>query len=165
MTTTTLPFRGKQRTFTYTQSNTASADRVFPLLCPVRECDWLDGWTYRMIHSRSGLIEKNCVFTTPHHGSAETVWHVTQYQPELFQIEFLRVTPGEHVVRINIMLVPVDTDATLTTISYQYTALSEAQNRFIEEELEKSFRSSMMWWEKAINHYLNTGTKLKRSPL
>lgn len=157
-----MSFIGKQKTCTYKQLNHGSLDEVFPLLCPVRETDWLDGWDYTMVHSDSGFIEQNCVFTTPHHGESDTVWHVTQYDRESCRIEFLRVTPTENVVRINIELEELDSTETRTHITYQYTALNKEQNRFIEDDLERSFLDSMMWWEKAINHYLKTGNMLKK---
>lgn len=157
-----MKFTGDQKTLNFTQLNTGRVEDVFPLLCPVREKDWLDDWEYHMIHSLSGVIEKDCVFTTPHHGKFETVWHVTQYDRANHMIEFLRVTPTENVVRINIQLEEIDECQTRTLISYQYTALSEKQNKFIENDLEKSFLESMHWWEKSINHYLKTGVPLKK---
>jgi hypothetical protein len=33
----------------------APPDRVFPLLCPVRERDWLEGWEADMVYSASGV--------------------------------------------------------------------------------------------------------------
>ena len=158
-----MEFVAIQKTFEFTQENTGSIDEVFTLLCPVREKDWLDGWEYRMIHSSSGLIEKDCVFATPHHGKLETVWQVPQYDTVNYKIEFLRFTPAENVVKINIQLEKIDEHLTKTHISYQYTALNEEQNRFIETDLEKSFEESMKWWEKSINHYLKTGKMLKKS--
>lgn len=158
-----MSFQGLQRTFHYVQTNHGPIEEVFPLLCPVREADWLDGWTYRMIHSQSGFIEKDCVFTTPHHGEMETVWQVTQYDTSNFTIEFLRVTPMENVVRIGIQLEPMANQQTRALIDYQYTALNEEQNRFIESELENTFQESMLWWEKAINYYLETGEMLRKS--
>ncbi len=107
-----MEFKGIQKSLNFTQSNTGSIEEVFPLLCPVREKDWLDGWDYRMIYSSSGLIEKDCVFTTLHHGKFETVWHVTQYDKVNYKIEFLRVTPSENVVKINIHLERVNEQQT-----------------------------------------------------
>ena len=57
-----MSFNAVQKTLTFKQLNNAEPEKVFPLLCPVREKDWLDGWNYKMIYSKSGLIEKNCVF-------------------------------------------------------------------------------------------------------
>jgi hypothetical protein len=158
-----MAFKGLKRTLSYTQTNDGHINDVFPLLCPVKEKDWLDGWDYEMVHSSSGLIEKDCVFTTPHHGKYSTVWQVTQYDKENYFIEFLRVTLQENVVKINIQLTPISTDETRVKIDYQYTALNEEQNAFIETELEESFIESMQWWEKAINHYLKTGKMLKKA--
>lgn len=151
-----------QKTFHHLQHNTAPPEKVFPLLCPVREYDWLDGWQAKIIHSESGLVEENCVFTTPHHGEMETVWHVTKHDPENFEVAFVRVTPGENVVRIQIKLVPEGDAATQSRISYQYTALNEAQNEHIRENLPAEFAESMNWWERALNHYLDTGEMLKK---
>ena len=33
-----------QKTFTFNQLNEGTPEQVFPLLCPVREKDWLDGF-------------------------------------------------------------------------------------------------------------------------
>lgn len=152
-----------RKTFTYTQVNTANINKVFPLLCPVREKEWLDGWEYEMVHSVSGLIEKDCVFTTPNPNGANAVWYVTRYSREMFAIEFLKVTPGECVARITIELEPVGEHQTLSHISYSYTALNEEQKRMLDLVMGQRFMKAMEWWEKAINHYLSEGKILKRS--
>jgi hypothetical protein len=157
-----MSFNTVQKTLTFKQLNTAEPEKVFPLLCPVREKDWLDGWDYNMIYSKSGLIEKNCVFSTSFPDEMDTIWHVTQHNPEKFEVEFLRVTPKKNVVRINIKLTAVENDKTEADISYQYTGLSDDQNKFINKELESVFEESMKWWEKSINHYLKTGKMLKK---
>ncbi len=157
-----MHFEGIQKTLTYHQYYQYEVEKVFPLLCPVREKDWLDGWEYKMIHSHSGLIERDCVFTTPHHGVQETVWHVTQYDPQRHVIEFVRVTPGETVVRININASVFENAGTKLDISYQFTSLSVEQNKFANEELENDFIASMKWWERALNHYMETGEMLNK---
>lgn len=155
-----MTFTGEQKTFHYVQTNLGSREAVFPLLCPVREADWIDGWEYNMIYSKSGLAEQDCVFTTPHHSNIKTFWQITQYDKVLFAIEFVRVTPNENIVKINIQLEPITIDTTRSIISYQYTGLNEEQNKLIETSLEASFKDSMSYWENAINHYLKTGEKL-----
>ncbi|HHB52578.1 MAG TPA: hypothetical protein ENK75_06005 [Saprospiraceae bacterium] len=157
-----MQFKGIQKTLKFSQLNTGNIRDVFPLLFPVREKDWLDGWDYKMIYSKSGLIEQDCVFSTPYNDNIETFWQVTQYDKTNFFIEFLRVTPNENIVKINIQLEVVDEQNTKSHISYQYTALNEKQNEFIRNNLENSFMESMNWWEKAINYYLQNGKMLKR---
>lgn len=154
-----------QKTFSYVQTNTGNIKEVFSLLCPVKEKDWIDGWNYKMIYSISGLIEKNCVFTTAHHGNLETVWHVTQYDKENHSIEFLRVTPKENTVRINIRLEKINDFKTRTHISYMYTLLSENEIETQMNNLEHTFLESMQYWEKAINYYLEKGKLLERKPI
>ena len=158
-----MQFQGIQRTFNFTQTNYGHIDQVFPLLCPVREKDWLDGWEYTMIYSKSGFIEKDCVFSTPNPGQLDSIWQVTQYKPASYTIEFLKFTPNENIVRINIGLKPFSSHETKVQIAYQYTSLSVSQNLFILKELEKKFYMQMLWWEKAINHYLKTGEMLLRT--
>jgi hypothetical protein len=153
--------KANQKTLKKTQINTGNINHVFPLLCPVRERDWIDGWDCKMVHSESGLIEKDCVFTTAHHSDLETVWHVTQYDKENYAIEFLRITPNENTVRINIQLEKVDDFKTKAHISYLYTLLNEDESEFKMKQLEQSFSDSMVYWENAINYYLQTSEMLK----
>jgi hypothetical protein len=51
-------------TRTFTQQLVAEPSKVFPLLCPVREADWLDGWDPLVVFSQSGVAEPDCVFLT-----------------------------------------------------------------------------------------------------
>jgi len=158
-----MAFIGKQRTFKYKQTNKASREIIFPLLCPVREAEWIDGWQHKLIHSKSGFAEQDCVFTTPYNESLEAVWQITQYNQEEFSIEFVKFIPNESVIKINIRLEANPDCSTKSIITYQYTGLNDEQNRLIESSLESSFENSMRYWENAINHYLKTGKKLLRN--
>ena len=63
----------KRITRTYRQRINARPETVFPLLCPVKEVQWLDGWEYDMVFSRSSFVEEGCVFMTPGDGEADTI--------------------------------------------------------------------------------------------
>ena len=152
-----------QVTHTFVQTNIAPPARVFPLLCPVREADWLDGWQYEMIHSRSGLIEQGCVFTTPRHGDHPTTWYTVVHDPATCDLQFVRITPGEMVVHIVISLEAHGAAQTRCHIAYTYTPLNSSQVAYVHEDLPEDFRQSMQWWEKALNHYLIHGTMLQKS--
>lgn len=41
-------------------------EKVLPLLCPIREYEWIEIWECEMIHSNSGYAELDCVFKTRH---------------------------------------------------------------------------------------------------
>ena len=47
----------KRVTRTYTQGLAGTPEVVFPLLCPVREADWIDGWDPVLVASETGVAE------------------------------------------------------------------------------------------------------------
>src|SRR6266481_7636473 len=49
-------------THTYRQTLRAPPAKVFPLLCPVREAEWAEGWLPELVISSSGIAEGDCVF-------------------------------------------------------------------------------------------------------
>jgi len=150
-------FQGKRIVHEYEQTNAAPPEKVFPLLCPVREADWVPGWEYRLIYSRSGVAEEGCVFITPNEDGSETTWVVTEYDPSTLCIGFCWVNPGLVVAQIKIVLQKRSPQETTAHIRYTYTGLSDKGNREVERYDEKWFRHKMRSWEAAINHYLKTG--------
>lgn len=66
-------------TRTYTQQLNASPDRVLPLLCPVREADWIEGWEPTEVWSSSGVAEPDCVFTTASDDGI-AIWYITRLE-------------------------------------------------------------------------------------
>jgi hypothetical protein len=155
-------FQGKRVTHEYTQNNVAPPEKVFPLLCPVREAEWVPGWQYRLIYSESGVAEYGCVFMTPNEDGTETTWVVTDYDPASFRIAFAWVNPELVAAQINICLSGSSgaPGHTSTLIQYTYTGLSTEGNREVERYDQKWFRHKMQSWEAAINHYLQTGTRI-----
>lgn len=158
-----LAFRGERATFAYIQHHKFNADAVFSLLCPLREKEWLDGWDCDIILSHSNGIEMGCVFSTPFSTDKNTVWFTTQYDKGDHVVEFIRHTPGEHIVKINLKVVDTpEEQGSQTFIVYEYTGLNEHQNAYITGKLAVDFEKSVKWWERAINHFLETGKMLKR---
>ncbi len=145
----------KRVTREFTQTNNAPPDRVFPLLCPVREADWVPGWEYRLVYSQSGIAELGCVFTTPNPDGVDSTWIVTEYEPPR-RTAFAWVWPNMIATLIEIQLEPAGAQ-TKVHIRYTYTALSDAGARELARYDRAWFESKMTSWEKAINHYLRTG--------
>ena len=88
---------------TYTQALNAAPKAVFPLLCPVREVEWVKGWDPWLVIAESGLVEDGCVFVMPDQ-PADSVWVVTRWDSEEHEVEFVKVTPGLAVGRIHISM-------------------------------------------------------------
>ena len=153
-------FQGQRVSHEYTQTNAAPPENVFPLLCPVREADWVPGWQYRLIYSKSGVAEYGCVFITPNEDGTETTWMVTDYDAASFRIGFVWVNPGLVAAQIRISLSRKSPDSTQAHIRYRYTGLSREGNREVEGYDQKWFQHKMQSWEAAINHYLRTGKRI-----
>ncbi len=120
-------FRAKRTVREYTGELSAPPEAVFPLLCPVREYEWLDGWTCEMIYSESGVAEENCIFKTPH---GPATWNVDRYEPPR-RIAFTVVSPNQ-VCRLNITLEPTATGGTKLTWRRTFTGLNDAGNADID---------------------------------
>ena len=155
-------FQALRVTKTYQQNNEGPPEVIFPLLCPQREKEWLDGWDSTMIFSLTDLAEQDCIFTTPHQGEQDTVWIITHYDPVDYKLEFVRHTPGLVVVKINIQVRPKGINSSEVDIAYQYTSLSPEQNQYLKNQLDHDFQENMQWWEKAVNHYISTGRKMRQ---
>ena len=148
----------------YTQHIQAPPERVFPLLCPVREADWLHGWgdELEMVYSDSGVAEDGCVFRTGVPGQPEVVWMITRHDPVQRVVEFFRVTTGLVATRLNIQVETRTDGSSSVHITYTYTPLGPAGRAFLEEHSsEDAFRVDMAWWERSMNHWLRTGEALR----
>lgn len=151
-------FAAQRVSHEYTQTNDAPPEKVFPLLCPVSEADWVPGWDYRLIYSDSGVAEDGCVFTTPNDSGTETVWMVTHYDPAGLAISYAWVQPDMIATQLRISLAPAPGGKTTSQIRNLYTGLSPAGNAVLERYTPEWFRSKMQSWETAINHYLRNGS-------
>jgi hypothetical protein len=148
----------------YTQRIEAAPERVFPLLCPVREGEWLEGWLDKleMVHSETGLAEEGCVFRTRVPGGPETVWIITRHDPIERVVEFFRVTTGLVATGLRIAVDGRADGSSSVLITYTFTPLSPAGRAFVaEHHSEHAFRKDMAWWEASMNHWLRNGETLR----
>jgi hypothetical protein len=146
-------------TRTYTQRLVAPPQRVFPLLCPVREADWIEGWDPVVVFSESGVAEPDCVFVT-RDGPSEAVWYVTRHAPEQHSVEMLKITPGVTACRLNIEVRAAGAGSE-ADVRYAHTSIGPAGDRFVEAFTEAYYEQFMREWEARINHYLHTGELLR----
>jgi hypothetical protein len=142
---------------TYRQRLHAGTAKVFPLLCPVREIEWADGWQPTLVVSASGLVEPDCVFTTPQ-GNSQAIWYVTRHEPERFLVEMLKITPEVTACRVDIRLVP-DGEACFADVAYTHTSLGPEGDRFVANFTADYYRQFMQTWENELNDFLTTGRK------
>jgi len=158
------PIDSGRVTRSYTQHIEARPELVFPLLCPVREADWLDGWIgeVEMVHSQSGLAEEGCVFRTRVPGRPETVWMITRHDPVQGVVEFFRVTTGLVATRLRIEVEGRGDGSSSVHVTYTFTPLGPAGRAFVgENHSGDAFRDDMSWWQDSMNHWLRSGEILR----
>ena len=146
----------------YTQTICAPPAKVFPLLCPVREGEWVNGWDPRVVLTESGVAVTGCIFVTP--GLPQgAVWIMSDVDPEKLHVEMIKVIPGVVVGRIDIQLRDANDGETSADITYTYTAVSDYGDQMLLEFTPEHFLAFMETWENEINHFLTTGTRLDLS--
>ena len=133
----------------------ATPERVFPLLCPVRENEWIETWQCELIRSKSGFGELDCVFKT-RHGDVEDVWVISKYQPNEF-IEFV-VSSRFRVMRYQFKLSLEGRSGTKIEIEQIATAVSKEGEDHVDDP---HFEMHMKALEVMLNYYLTTGKMMK----
>ena len=150
-------------TRTFIQRLVAEPSRVFPLLCPVREADWIDGWDPLVVFSQSGVAEPECVFLT-RASPADAIWYITRHEPSRGFVEMIKITPTITACKLTIELHAVDA-GTEATVTYAHTSLGPEGDSFIANFTEEHYQEFMRDWEARINHYLSHGTVLRSEPV
>jgi hypothetical protein len=138
----------------------ATPDRVFPLLCPVREYDWLPYWSCRMMYTESGIAELDCIFQTTLPEEPEAIWMCSRYEPDQ-AIDYVVLSPGLQVHHLSIRLSQPAPSKTRLDWTRTYTALTpEAEARlmkFVDSRLGQINEILTI----SLAHYLATGTLWK----
>lgn len=141
-------------TRTYTQKMVARAEKVFPLLCPIKEIDWVEGWPLKSVLSESGFAEENCIFYTENENKDDSIWMITRHLPESFFVEMVKITLSETACKLRIQLKQTGENSCDSTISYTHIALSDDGEKFVKNFTDENYEKMMKGWESQINNYL-----------
>lgn len=140
----------------------ARAASIFPLLCPVREFDWIEYWDCDLVYSDSGAAENNCIFQTDRPGEGKRTWVVSRYEPDR-SIEFVIFQHDFAVIKLDIALSENEDSTTSMNIRHTMTGLSQNGNSLIEKLPPDYIQKRWEALARALSHYLQSGTML-RSP-
>jgi ribosome modulation factor len=120
----------------YQMHISGALDEVFPLLCPVREYEWLNGWKCTMLFSKTGFAEKGAMFYTssgfPFYKKLN--FYITEYDPNR-RICFLIVINSVGTILFSIDLIPNKADSTTLIWHYVVTSHSKIGERLLKTEL------------------------------
>lgn len=139
----------------HTQQLIGPPEAVFPLLCPVREAEWIHGWDPLLVVSDSGVAEPDCTFVTASLPS-NAIWYVTRHEPDNGFVEMIKLTPGVTACRLRIQLRAVD-GGSEADITYCHTSLGPEGDAFVSAFTQDHYRGFMLDWEARLNHYLRHG--------
>lgn len=108
----------------------APPDKIFPLLCPTREYDWIATWGCELLHSGSGRAEHDAIFRTRLMGVAE-IWICTRYEPNR-EIHYVRLAEGL-LTKLEITLIDLGDGTTRVCWSLTASALVEDMNAAVAD--------------------------------
>lgn len=143
------PVLSPRLTRSFVQHIQSTPEEVFPLLCPELEKAWLPDWTYRMVHSASGVAELGAVFETAHALGVRR-WVVTDHQPAR-RVAFVRFQPDGLVVQIDISLGRHVDGSTAVCIEYTWTPTDQAARAILASSTEQEWLDTMAHWEGSMN--------------
>lgn len=152
-----MDFKARKAKRVHTYKCSAGPEKVFPLLCPVREFDWIPGWECDVIYSESGFNEQGCIFKTQKPYNTETTWVTVTWDVENYIVEFVEFAKDSLIVNLRVSLKPDTDNKAIATWEFTFTAVSETGNAFIEGYTEDKFKLVAGGLEKTMNYYLETG--------
>lgn len=132
----------------------APAARVFPMLCPVREHDYLPDWEADILHSASGVAELGCVFRTGGGDQPEQIWQITRFEPRAGVLQFAMCTPGSHVSRLDIAVTDRGASACDVEFAYTHTAITPEGNSFVDSFTDELFQAKMQNFRERLSAHL-----------
>ena len=151
-------FKSQKSICSYKMEVSASASIVFPLLCPIREYDWIDGWKCDLIYSDSGVAEKLCVFKTNTPLFGDETWVCTRY--EINQIlQYTRFSDNKIVMYDIVLSENYDTKSSwIWTLSI--LSLNETGNNLIKKFNQELMYDKLKGFNILLEHFVKTGQKL-----
>ncbi|HWC16485.1 MAG TPA: hypothetical protein VG498_05700 [Terriglobales bacterium] len=134
-----------------------SVDKVFPLFGPTDEAKWAPGWEPSIKYIGNG--ELGAVFTTG--GSPRTTWIVSRYESKAHDRQYTVFFPEDRVVQLDVTCRALSAGATSCEIAYALTAITAAARQAVGSYTQEEHDKRIAHWQLAINHYLETGTRIE----
>lgn len=125
---------------------------IFPLLCPVREYEWIDTWHCDLVFTDSGLMENDIVFATDFDDMEKEFWYGIRHEPDK-EVQFLRFGTM-FVTRLAVLLSDNGDNTTSLNWSSIITSLNEAGNTHIDTLSVENYNNVINMRCKELNSYI-----------
>ena len=114
--------------------------RVMPLFTAEGERSWAPGWEPVIL---SGAVERGSAFVTRAHSGIETTWIVADYRPAEGKVSYARLAQGSNIGLVDVVCTEAE-GATVVSVRYTLTGVSEQGREFVREFLEPEHYSRMI---------------------
>ena len=152
------PFKSVKVVESYDAEISAPAEKVFPLLCPVREYEWISTWTCELVRTESGVAEDMCVFITDRPPFGRETWVCTRYEcPDA--IQYTRFSQNA-IARLDIKCIEGTADKSTWRWTLTAVGLTDEGNRICESATEQTLQI-FKTLNVLLEHFVTKGEMLK----
>jgi len=146
-----------ERRFQFEATLPATPEQVFPLLCPIREREWIEGWRAEAVHTASGYAEHGALFRT--RLELGELWVTTRYEPSA-RVEYTIFAGRQAVVRLDLRLAANGDGTTHWRIDRTYTGIGWLGRRRVGalSDARVQVENERLW--RQLDHFLRTGRML-----
>lgn len=147
---------GKRIKRSYSKKLSSPCEAVFPLLCPVREYEWIPVWKCEIIYTKSGYAELGCVFKTDFadNFSGPETWVICTYEKNRV-IGFIK-TAKHTVTRYNVSLEKNGAGSTIRW-DQELTSLDETGDLLLEKITGEVYEAKMGQLNELLDYFLQHG--------
>jgi hypothetical protein len=139
----------------YETRSKASQPLAHHYITPLGEKFWVKDWKPEFLYPASGETREGMVFTTEHQNE-KTYWSLMVFDPVRYAVRYARVTPTSRFGFVEVICEATNQAKTRATVTYTFTALTEAGKAYLEAFSEESYRHMIDSWQTEINTYLET---------
>ena len=132
-------------------------EELFPLFSPEGEKHWVPGWDYENVMGTTELSEDYVFLTKTHdHGTADAIWIVKKYDPGSHFVQYYKIEPGHKIGVVTVKCMRLDAARTEVRVTYKYTALSEAGEKFVSDFSKDVYDKFIGEWRLLLARYLES---------
>jgi len=134
----------------------ASCARVFPMFTAEGERDWAPGWNPEIL---SGEVGRGSAFRTlGHQDGRETVWIVTDYQPDQYRVAYARIAQNSNIGLVDVSCRGAPGGAHVS-VRYTLTGLNQEGDDFVRGFLaDAHYTRFIEEWRAALSAALKKHT-------
>lgn len=129
--------------------------KVFPLLCPKREEEWIPEWECEVIFSKCGYNEEGAIFKTTKAYGTELYWYTISYDMAAGKVDFLITANGLFLFRFSIGVIKNGKEGCVLTFDQTFTPLTKEGESLIQQYKNENFNERLSRLERFMTEYLS----------